>query len=107
MALIEREAALAIAAATAATSPRAREIARQGLVYGLAGVLKAGDVAVSAGRGAYEGARAGFEASSAPQPEPTKRSSGAKPASAKKSSGAKTAAAKKSSGAKPASSKKG
>jgi hypothetical protein len=50
----------AIAAATAAAvSPRARELLRRGAVYGLAGVLRATDVALAAGRGAVRGARDG------------------------------------------------
>jgi hypothetical protein len=41
------------------TEPRARELFRRGAVYGLAGVLKATDVAVAAARGAVRGARDG------------------------------------------------
>ena len=40
-------------------SPRARTLFRQGAVYGLAGVMKAADVAVAAARGAVRGAREG------------------------------------------------
>jgi hypothetical protein len=39
--------------------PRARTLFRQGAVYGLAGALKAADVAVAAARGAVRGAREG------------------------------------------------
>lgn len=47
-----------VAAATAASvSPRARELFRRGAVYGLAGMMKAGDVAVAAARGAVRGAK--------------------------------------------------
>lgn len=37
--------------------PRARTLFRQGAVYGLAGAMKAADVAVAAARGAVRGAR--------------------------------------------------
>ena len=40
-------------------SPRARTLFRQGAVYGLAGAMKAADVAVAAARGAVRGAREG------------------------------------------------
>jgi hypothetical protein len=57
MALIERELGVAIAATAAAMSPRARRVARQGAVYGLAGVLKAADVAAATARGVAQGAQ--------------------------------------------------
>ena len=41
------------------TPPRARALLRQGAVYGLAGAMKAADVAVAAARGAVRGARDG------------------------------------------------
>ena len=41
------------------TPPRARALLRQGAVYGLAGAMKAADVAVAAARGAVRGAREG------------------------------------------------
>lgn len=47
------------AAAAVALSPRVRGAARQGAVYGLAGVLKAGDVVVGAGRGMVQGVAEG------------------------------------------------
>ncbi|MBV8999356.1 MAG: hypothetical protein JO304_09865 [Solirubrobacterales bacterium] len=40
-------------------APRARTLFRQGAVYGLAGAMKAADVAVAAARGAVRGAREG------------------------------------------------
>jgi hypothetical protein len=52
MALIEERMVAAAAATAAAMSPRVRKVARKGIVYGLAGALKAGDVAVAAVRGA-------------------------------------------------------
>jgi hypothetical protein len=61
MALIEREIVAAVGATAVAVSPKARRVARQGVVYGLAGALKLGDVVGStargAARGAWEGAR--------------------------------------------------
>jgi hypothetical protein len=61
MALIEREIVAAVGATAVALSPKARRVARQGVVYGLAGALKLGDVVGStargAARGAWEGAR--------------------------------------------------
>jgi hypothetical protein len=60
MALMEREVAMAVAATAAAMSPRAREAVRKGAVYGLAGMLKAGDVVVGTARGAARGAQEGF-----------------------------------------------
>jgi len=39
--------------------PRARSLFRRGAVYGLAGAMKAADVAAAAARGAVRGAREG------------------------------------------------
>lgn len=70
MALIDREVGMAVAATTALLSPRAREVARKGAVYGLAGVLKVGDVVVGTARGAVRGASEGVSASNgASKPE--------------------------------------
>lgn len=66
MALLEREVGIAIAATATALSPRARELARQGAVYGLAGMLKAGDVVVGTARGAARGAAEGLTSSDGP-----------------------------------------
>lgn len=63
MALIDREVGVAVAATTALLSPRAREVARKGAVYGLAGVLKVGDVVVGTARGAVRGASEGVSGS--------------------------------------------
>jgi hypothetical protein len=57
MALLDREVGLAVAATAAVLSPRTREVARKGAVYGLAGALKAGDVVLSTARGAAQGAQ--------------------------------------------------
>jgi hypothetical protein len=59
---IEPEIAVTAAVAAAITSPRARKIMRKGLVYGMAGMLAAGDVLVSFGRSVGQGMqRAGEE----------------------------------------------
>jgi hypothetical protein len=48
------------AGAPTAAAPNAKELFRRGAVYGLAGVMKATDVAVAAARGAVRGAREGM-----------------------------------------------
>jgi hypothetical protein len=60
MGLIDPQKGLTMAAAALALSPDARRVARRGLVYGVAGTLKATDVVVSAARGAAQGAQAGL-----------------------------------------------
>ena len=52
----DSEVAVAVAATAAVCSPRARRVLRKGVVYGLAGVLKATDVATAAARGVARGA---------------------------------------------------
>src|SRR5918998_5905304 len=64
MALIDRDVGVAVAATATVLSPRAREVARKGAVYGLAGVLKAGDVVFSTARGAARGAEQGVRTGS-------------------------------------------
>jgi hypothetical protein len=59
VALIDRDVGVAVAATATVLSPRAREVMRRGAVYGLAGVLKAGDVVYSTARGAARGAQSG------------------------------------------------
>jgi hypothetical protein len=54
---MEAPVGVAVAATAALMSPRARQVMRRGAVYGLAGVLKAGDVAASAARGVASGVR--------------------------------------------------
>jgi FtsP/CotA-like multicopper oxidase with cupredoxin domain len=51
----ESEVAIAVAAAAVVLSPRVRNVARQGAVYGLAGVLMAGDAIGSFARGIGRG----------------------------------------------------
>jgi hypothetical protein len=60
--MMERDVAMAVAATAAAMSPRAREFVRKGAVYGLAGMLRAGDVVVGTAKGAARGAQEGFSA---------------------------------------------
>lgn len=59
-----------IAAEPAPDGPKARDLFRRGAVYGLAGVLRAGDVAAAAARGAMRGAR---EASGEREQDPASR----------------------------------
>jgi hypothetical protein len=53
---LDSEVAVAVAATAVALSPRARRVLRRGAVYGVAGVLKATDVATAAARGVARGA---------------------------------------------------
>jgi hypothetical protein len=52
----ESEVAVAVAATAAALSPGFRRVLRRGAVYGVAGVLKATDIATAAARGVARGA---------------------------------------------------
>ena len=70
---MDREAGIIAAATAAAVSPRARELFRRGAVYGLAGVLKAGDVAAAAARGAVRGAKEGAAGASKTPSAPATR----------------------------------
>lgn len=54
---LESEVAVAIAATAVTLSPRARRVVRRGAVYGLAGVLMAGDAIAAFARGTARGAR--------------------------------------------------
>ena len=64
MALIEREMLAVVGATAVAVSPKARDIARNGAVYGVAGVLTVADVVGSTARGAARGAAQGVQAPS-------------------------------------------
>lgn len=55
---LDSEVAVAVAATAVALSPRARRVLRRGAVLGVAGVLKATDVATAAARGVARGASA-------------------------------------------------
>ncbi|MCW3065151.1 MAG: hypothetical protein JWN32_2323 [Solirubrobacterales bacterium] len=54
---MESEVGVAVAATALVFSPRVRGVVRRGAVYGVAGVLKAGDAVTSAGRGVARGVR--------------------------------------------------
>lgn len=53
---LDSEVAVAVAVTAAALSPGFRRVLRRGAVYGVAGVLKATDVATAAARGVARGA---------------------------------------------------
>jgi hypothetical protein len=77
---VETEVAVAVAATAAALSPRARETMRKGLVYGVAGVLKAGDLVASAGRGVARGVQDATDRSGDGTPDAATPGDVAKPA---------------------------
>jgi hypothetical protein len=52
---LDSEVGVAIAATAVALSPRVRRVVRRGVVYGVAGALKATDVATAAARGVASG----------------------------------------------------
>lgn len=65
---VEPEIAITAAVAAAVFSPRARKVMRKGLVYGVAGVLAAGDVVTSFAKNVGQGVqRAGEAATHAAQ----------------------------------------
>jgi hypothetical protein len=86
MGILEREVGAAVLATAAVLSPRVRNVARQGVVYGLAGAMKAGDVVLATARGAAHGVQegvtgqddgaAGDGAPTAEQPPPPARPAG-------------------------------
>lgn len=53
----EPEIAITAAVAAAVFSPRARQVMRRGLVYGMAGVLAAGEVVTSFAQGVGQGVK--------------------------------------------------
>ncbi len=59
---IEPEVGIAVAVTAAVASPRVRKVIRQGLVYGLAGLLIAGDKLKAAASGVAQKARQMTEA---------------------------------------------
>ena len=65
---LESEVAVAVAATAVALSPRARHVLRRGIVYGLAGALKAGDAIASFSRATARGAQ---DATTSVAPAPT------------------------------------
>ncbi|MDQ2742347.1 MAG: hypothetical protein M3Z66_08625 [Chloroflexota bacterium] len=48
---VDPEVGIAVAATALLASPKARNVARRGLVYGLAGLMRLGDTASAAARG--------------------------------------------------------
>lgn len=83
MALVDRDVGIAVAATAAVLSPRTREVLRRGAVYGLAGVMKAGDVMFSTAKGAAHGVQEGIsgdgsQTSSRAQRPRSKTSSGSR-----------------------------
>jgi hypothetical protein len=66
---LDSEVAVAVAATAAVLSPGFRRVLRRGAVYGVAGVLKATDVATAAARGVARGAGAGGEVAGTPEGE--------------------------------------
>ena len=75
MALIEKELGLLAVGAVMAVSPEARNVARKGAVYAIAGAMKAGDVVVETAKGAARGAQAGISGSQNGRPTATRRPS--------------------------------
>ena len=61
---LEPEVAVTAVVVAAVASPRARKIIRRGAVYGLAGILVAGDALAAAGRGIGRGVQAAGAAAS-------------------------------------------
>lgn len=89
---MDKEAGILAAATAAAVSPKARDLFRRGAVYGLAGVLRTGDLAAAAARGAVRGVKSEGSSSNgrAPRRTParsTSASSRAKPARTSQRSG--------------------
>lgn len=64
---VDPEVGAAVAATTIVLSSRARRWLHQGAVYGIAGVLTAGDALVSFGRGVQRGARRSPEPTNGPR----------------------------------------
>lgn len=54
---VDPEVGIAVAATALVASPQARQVLRRGLVYGLAGIFKAGGAVSSAARDMAEGAQ--------------------------------------------------
>lgn len=59
---VEPEVAVAAAVTAAIFSPRARKVMRKGLVYGMAGILAAGDAVTTFARSVGQGVRQAGEA---------------------------------------------
>ena len=70
---LDSEVAVAVAATAALASPRVRGVLRRGAVYGLAGLLTAGDMISSFARGAARGAQQTTSAATARVQEATQQ----------------------------------
>jgi hypothetical protein len=75
---LEPEVAIAVAVTAAVASPPVRKVLRKGAVYGLAGLLIAGDRLAAAGRNVAQGARSA--AASAGQAVSSAAGQGSEPA---------------------------
>lgn len=99
---VNAETGLVGAATAAAVSPRARELMRRGVVYGLAGAMRAGDVVAAAARGAVRGARENLanENGAAPASRPTarRRSSSSRSGTARRSTSSSSGTRRSSGG---------
>ena len=67
---VDSEVAVAVAVTAAIFSPQARGVLRRGLVYGVAGVLKAGDALSAAVHSAALAAQEASDAAETTEPEP-------------------------------------
>ena len=74
---VESEVAVAVAATAAILSPRARGLLRRGAVYGIAGVLMAGDAVSSVARGVGRGAQQAADSAGGVVQEAADRARGA------------------------------
>jgi hypothetical protein len=88
---VNAETGLVSAATAAAVSPRARELLRRGVVYGLAGAMRAGDVVVAAARGAVRGARDSVAQESGPAPDGSSRARAAQTSSTRQGPASRSA----------------
>jgi len=70
---LDSEVAVAVAATAALASPRVRGVLRRGAVYGLAGLLTAGDMISSFAHGAARGAQQTASAATAKVQEATQQ----------------------------------
>jgi hypothetical protein len=70
---LDSEVAVAVAATAALASPRVRGVVRRGAVYGLAGLLTAGDMISSFARGTAHGAQQTTSAATARVQEATQQ----------------------------------
>jgi|GEM_PF-2870568 len=80
--LLEPEVAAAAAITAVIASPQVRNVLRRGAVFGLAGIIMAGDAVTSFARGVTRGvqsAAASATASAQPKPVPVQNENGTEP----------------------------